>query len=117
MSLAQQIAAGTLSPNKETLLEGSKLLPVIKRIAEQIRVHGVNFAKERLRVDVSKGREHKLWLSEITVFLKHADRNFDDLLSADVLDNEKMLLATCAAYVELMKQTTQEIVAAGTSYM
>jgi len=84
-------------------------MPVIEGLADDIRVQGGKFDKERIRI--SEGHEHKLWLSETTVFLKHADRDPDNFLSADKLDNEKMLMATCAAYTELMKQPTPEITA------
>jgi hypothetical protein len=111
LSIAQQYVAGTLPPNTKAVIEGSDLLPVIEELAEQMRVQGHNFDKEHIQVNVSEEREHKIWLSEITVFLKHANRDPDGFLSANRLDNEKMLMATCAAYLELMKQPTWEIVA------
>lgn len=109
IEIAQQHVAGTLPADKKTMIEGSSLMPVIEGLADDIRVQGGKFDKERIRI--SEGHEHKLWLSETTVFLKHADRDPDNFLSADKLDNEKMLMATCAAYTELMKQPTPEITA------
>jgi hypothetical protein len=111
LELAKQFAAGTLPKDKRTMLEGSRLMPVIRELAEQIRLEGANFRKEQLHITISEKREHELWLSEATVFLKHADRDSAGFLSSDVLDNEKMIMATCAAYVELMKQPTPETVA------
>ena len=111
LSIAQQYVQGTLPPNKKAMIEGSSLMPTIAELAEHIRVQGDNFDKERIHVNVSKRHEHKVWLSETTVFLKHAERDPNGFLSADGLDNEKMLMATCAAYVELMNQPTPEIAA------
>lgn len=111
LSIAQQYAAGTLPSDKKAMIEGSSLMPQIEQLAKEIRTQGNDFDKERIHINVSKGHEHKLWLSETTVFLKHANRDPDNFLSADILDNDKMLMATCAAYVELMKQPTPEIMA------
>jgi hypothetical protein len=91
------------------MIEGSSLMPTIAELAEQIRVQGDNFDRERIHVNVSKRHEHKLWLSETTVFLKHAERDPNGFLSAEGLDNERMLMGTCAAYLELMNQPTPEI--------
>lgn len=109
-SIAQQYFQGTLPPDKKAMIEGSNLMPTIAKLAERIRSEGDNFDKESIHVNVSKRHEHKLWLSETTVFLKHAKRDPNGFLSADGLDNEKMLMATCAAYIELMNQPTPEIV-------
>lgn len=111
LSIAQQYVQGTLPPDKKAMIEGSSFMPTIAKLAEHIRVHGDNFDKESIHVNVSTRHEHKLWLSETTVFLKHAKRDPNGFLSADGLDNEKMLMATCAAYLELMNQPTPEIAA------
>jgi hypothetical protein len=111
LSIAQQCVQGTLPPDKKAMIEGSSLMPTIAELAEQIRVRGDNFDKERIQVNVSKRHEHKLWLSETTVFLKHAERDPNNFLSAAGLDNEKMLMAASAAYIELMNQPTPEITA------
>ena len=102
LSVAKQYVQGTLPPDKKAMIEGSSLMPTISELAERIREQGHNFDKECIHVDVSKRHEHKIWLSETTVFLKHAERDSNGFLSADGLDNEKMLMATCAAYLELM---------------
>ncbi len=111
LSIAEQYVQGTLPPDKKAMIEGSSFMPTIAKLAERIRVHGDNFDKESIHVNVSKQHEHKLWLSETTVFLKHAERDPSGFLSEDGLDVEKMLMATCAAYVELIKQPTPEIMA------
>lgn len=74
-------------------------------------MQGDNFDKDLINVNVSQQRERKTWLLETTAFLKHADRDPKGFLSAGGLDNEKMLMAACAAYVELMNQWTPEIAA------
>jgi hypothetical protein len=52
------------------------------------RGRGTNI-DECIKVNVSKQRELKAWLSETTVFLKHADRDPNGFLSPDGLDNQK----------------------------
>lgn len=111
LRIAQQYVQGTLPPDKKAMIEGSSLMPTIAELAEHVRMQGDSFDKERIHVNVSEKDEHKLWLSKTTVFLKHAERDSDDFLSADNLDNEKMLIGTCAAYVELINQPTPEITA------
>jgi hypothetical protein len=111
LSIAQQYVQGTLPPDKKAMIEGSSFMPTIAELAERIRAQGHNFDKECIHVNVSEQHEHKIWLSETTVFLKHAERDSNGFLSADGLDNEKMLMATCAAYLELMNQPTPEIAA------
>jgi hypothetical protein len=88
-----------------------RLMAMIEPLIADIREQGDEFDSKRLDVKVSKQQEHKLWLSQATTFLKHADRDPNDFLAMDDLDNEKILMATCAAYLELMKNPTPEIVA------
>ena len=111
LSIAKQYVQGTLPPDQKARIEGSSLMSLVAELADQIRAQGDNFDKGRIQVNVSKRHEHKLWLSEVTVFLKHANRDPDGFLSADGLDNERMLMAACAAYIELMNQPTPEIAA------
>lgn len=107
LSIAKQYVQGTLLPHEKAIVEGS----IIAELAEHIRVQGDSFDKEWIDVNISKRNEHKLWLAETTAFLKHAERDPNGFLSVDGLDNEKMLIATCAAYLELMNQPTPEIAA------
>jgi hypothetical protein len=111
LSIARQYVQGTLPPNLKMRIETSSLMRIITELAEHLRLHGDDFDKRRIDLNVSERHEHKLWLSQTTVFLKHADRDPNGFLSADGLDNEKMLMATSAAYVELMNQPTPEIAA------
>jgi hypothetical protein len=111
VNIAKQYVAGTIPSDKKAMFEGTRVMAIIERLAEEIRAHGDAFDGSSVNVTVTESHEHKLWLSRVTVFLKHADRDAEDLLSADVLDNEKILMATCAAYIEVMKQPTPEIMA------
>ena len=86
-------------------------MPTIAELAEHVRMQGDSFDKERIHVNVSEKDEHKLWLSKTTVFLKHAERNWMIFFLRITLNNEKMLIGTCAAYVELINQPTPEITA------
>jgi hypothetical protein len=106
LNFARQYVQGTLSPDKRAMAEGSSY---ITALAERICREGDNFDKRSIRVDISKKEEHELWLSETTVFLKHADRDPKGFLSVGRLDNERMLIGTCVAYVNLMNQQTPEI--------
>src|ERR1700727_600867 len=54
LSIAQQYVQGTLPPNKKGMIEGSSLMATIAELAEDIRVQGDSFDKERIRVKVSK---------------------------------------------------------------
>jgi hypothetical protein len=83
-------------------------MPLIETLANEIRAQGNNLDKDRIRVNFSKAHEHKLWLSETTAFL---NRDHESFLPADMLDNEKMIMAACAAYLNLMKRPTPEIMA------
>jgi hypothetical protein len=60
LGIAQQYVQGTLPPDKKAMIEGSSLMPTIAELAEDIRVQGDNFDKERIRVNVSKQHEHRL---------------------------------------------------------
>jgi hypothetical protein len=44
-------------------------------------------------------------------FLKHADRDVDEHLPIDKVENEKLLMVGCAAYLHLMRVPTPEIMA------
>ncbi len=111
VSIAKQYADGTLPPDELAMIEGSALKTMIEPLIVDIRDRGDKFDKSKLRVKVSKQQEHKLWLSETTVYHKHADRDHNNFLAADDLDNEKILMATCAAYLKLMNRPTPEITA------
>ena len=55
IEIAQQHVAGTLPADKKTMIEGSSLMPVIEGLADDIRVQGGKFDKERIRI--SEGHE------------------------------------------------------------
>jgi len=111
LNIAKQYSAGTLPPDKKAMIEGSGLMATIEPLIADIREQGDEFDSKRLSVKVSKRQEHKLWLSHATTFLKHAGQDPNGFLAVDDLDNEKILMATCAAYIELMKNPTPEIMA------
>jgi hypothetical protein len=81
-SIAKQYVAGKLPPDKKALIEGSSLMTMIQPLIESTRAQGDDFDTKGINVVVTKQREHKLWLSQATSFLKHADRDADDFLSA-----------------------------------
>jgi hypothetical protein len=111
LSIAKQYVQGTLPPDKKAMIDGSDLMKMIAPLVADIREQGDAFDAQRLNVKVTKREEHKLWLSHAKVFLKHAGQDPDGFLSSDDLDNEKILMAACAGYLEIMKVPTPEIVA------
>jgi len=111
MSIAKQYADGALPPDKLAMFKGSALIAMIERLIADIRDQGDDFDCERIGVKVSKQLEHNLWLTQATNFLKHADRDPNDFLSVNNFDIERILMATCAAYVQLTNQPTPEITA------
>jgi hypothetical protein len=74
--IAQQYVQGTLRPEIRASIEGSNLMPAIAELAEYIRAGG-NSDEARIKLNLSRQREHEMWLSETTAFLKHADRDPD----------------------------------------
>jgi len=111
LNIAKQYAAGTLPQDKRAIIEGSGLMTMLEPLIADIREQGEEFDSKRIGVKVSKQQEHKLWLYQATNFLKHADRDPHGFLSTDNLDNERIIMATCAAYLEIMKEPTPEIAA------
>jgi hypothetical protein len=111
LNTAKLYVAGTLPPDKKAIIDGSGLMTIIAPLMADIQEQGDRFDPKRIDVNVSKQEEHKLWLSQTTAFLKHADRDADGSLSPEDLDNEKILMATCSAYLEIMKTPTPEIAA------
>jgi hypothetical protein len=111
LSIAKQYADGTLPPDKLAMIKRSAIMAVIEPLIADIRAQGDEFDSRRIGVGISEQHERKIWLTQVTNFLKHADRDANDLLSANDLDNEKLLMATSAAYVELTNGPTPEITA------
>jgi hypothetical protein len=111
LSIAKQYVEGTLPTDTKVVIDGSNFITMIAPLIADIREQGDGFDAKHIAVKVSKQQEHKLWLSQATTFLKHADRDTDSFLSAGDLDNEKILMGTCAAYLEIMKTPTPEIAA------
>jgi hypothetical protein len=44
----------------------------------------------------------------LRIFLKHADRDSEKLLSLETIDNDLLLTGACASYVKLMGEHTPE---------
>jgi hypothetical protein len=79
-------------------------------IVEKI-VADPEFSHDRIGVNINKAVEQRAWPSKATNFLKHADRDVDEHLPIDEVENEKLLMAGCAAYLHLMRVPTPEIMA------
>ena len=63
--------------------------------------------------DVAGHRQAEIiaWPSAPANFLKHANRDADAPFVAGYIDNEVFLMGACAAYVELMRTPSREIMA------
>jgi hypothetical protein len=109
--IAKQYADGTLPPDKLAMFKQSAIMALIEPLIPDIRDQGDKFDRQRIGVGISERHARKIWRTQATNFLKHADRDPDDSLSGDDLDNEFILMAACAAYVELAGRPTPEIAA------
>src|SRR5262249_2397463 len=84
-------------------VKDSGLLPLIERVAADIRAEGEKFDQSRIRImgDTAK-MDRGPWSSVPANFLKHADRDADASISVADIETEGSLLGACAAFSELM---------------
>jgi len=105
--LAQQYTEGRLPKHTLKLIQNTPLLRAIEEIAGQ----GEKFNVSSIRIPMNRKQEQRAWPSKAAAFLKHADRDCEDHLSADEIKNEHVLIGACIAYLKIMKIPTPEIVA------
>ena len=76
---------------------------MIEQLAKEIRTQGVYSTKSAYILTFSKGHEHKPRLSETTGSFSSTLIGVPYTISFrwSTSDNDKMLMATCAAYVEV----------------
>jgi hypothetical protein len=110
-NIARRYAEGRLPQHELKIIENTGLVAVIESILGEVRAQGDNFDRSRISVELNKAGEQKVWPSKAANFLKHADRDADEHLPLDEIKNENLLMGACAAYLELMKMPTPEIMA------
>lgn len=109
LDLARRYAAGTLPPKEKALVEGSRLMAIFEPLLDDIRMQGDEFDSKRIILQMSTQEQQRMFPSMTANFLKHADRDPNGWLALDSVNNENLLMASCAAYVSLMKQPTVEV--------
>ena len=109
--MALQHAKGDLPPEQVKAMADSGLLQTLVSIGETIKSHGEQYARKNVAVTMTQAIEQKTWPSKPANFLKHADNDPDDHLPLEQVDNEKLLMGASAAYLNLMKAPTPEIMA------
>jgi hypothetical protein len=105
-NIAKRYAEGTLLAPELKLIENSGIMAIVEKI-----VADPGFNCDRIEVNMNKAAEQRAWPSKAANFLKHADRDVDEHLPIDEVENEKLLMAGCAAYLHLMRVPTPEIMA------
>jgi len=108
--LGRQLAEQTISEEKMEFLKADReTFATIEKIADEIKKQGVNFDRNQIGIKHSSKEDQRAWLSKAANFLKHADRDLDELLDLDEVKNEELLMGACCAYIRLMKKPTPEI--------
>ena len=105
-NIAKRYAEGTVPEPELKLIKNSGIMPIVEKI-----VADPDFDHELIEVNINKVTEQRAWPSKTANFLKHADRDVDEHLPIDEVENEKLLMAGCAAYLHLMRVPTPEIMA------
>jgi hypothetical protein len=110
-AIAKEYGQGTLSEDVLKTIKESGLLHLFETILAEIREHGDKFVQSRIQITDPIKAEQRAWPSAPANFLKHADRDADALLAAGDVNNEVFLMGACAAYLELMRTPSPEIMA------
>jgi hypothetical protein len=97
-SMARQYAEGKLPKAMLKLIENTGLMVAIKDIIDDERAQGERFDLSRIGVPTGKTNHERAWPSKAANFLKHADRSSENLLGADEIKNEHVLMGACIAY-------------------
>src|SRR5262249_23067050 len=109
--LAKRHAEGKLSERELKLIEKTPLMDSIRQISDAIKVEGDRFDRDKIAIPMSGRAEQRAWPTKAANFLKHAERDTDDLLAIDDLNNENVLIGACVSYLQLMQNATPEMMA------
>jgi len=109
-AVAHGLATGKLAAVPDDVAESPQIAKLIEMIAGEIRRGTIRSATD-VGKKLSMSGEAGYWqtFNAAANFLKHADHDAGELLSADKVNNAHVLLAACAAYLDLMARRTPEI--------
>lgn len=110
-AMARQYADGKLPQETLKRIENTALMVAFKDMLEAERAEGKRFDVGRIGVRMNKTGEQRAWPPKAANFLKHADRDAEAHLAVDEVENENVLIGACAAYLELMRTPSPEIMA------
>lgn len=115
LGVARSFVRGTLPERDISAFKESGIWPIVETIAEQIRIAGADKKIPDLRfifeVHIPHPAEKQHWtdFNKVPNFLKHADRDHDKSLAADVVQPANLILAACSLYFDLMGRLTPEM--------
>ena len=85
--MARQYAEGKMPKEMLKGIENTALMDTIKRIVEDERAQGDKFDLNRILITNERANEQRAWPSKAANFLKHADRDHEEHLAVDALEN------------------------------
>ena len=116
ISLAKQLASGTLSDNaSKFLMDNEYMRPILSRIAGAITERGGDvdmddidsiIPRSAIKTSPSGKRSQLEQLWKASNFLKHADRNPHGAIALDDVDNDMMIISASAAYTMVAHDLT-----------
>jgi hypothetical protein len=83
----------------------------ILNLSGKIRKHGNKFQRLDAKVTLSKAQKRAIWteLSKGSNFLKHADKDHDDVLNQETIKNDLLIRLAIAAYQRFSFPPTNEM--------
>lgn len=109
LNLARRYANGSLSDEEKVLVENSRLKEAFDPLLDDVRAQGDSFDPTRFEVQLTDDERKRMFPNETANFLKHADRNPGGWLPLDRVDNQRLLMSACSAWLTFMGQPTVEI--------
>lgn len=112
--IAKDIVAEKPESIPKELISEPQLMKIIETIVDSMR-NGEFQTPDQVAMIVSIHNEHKHW-SEFNIpanFLKHADLDSSRALSSNKLNNDFLLASASAAYHDVMRYYTPEMIAFG----
>jgi hypothetical protein len=110
---ADDLVSGRLQ-NVPEFLARDGFKPAIEKIVEGMRRGEIKtYSDVQLSPNWLSERKHWTEFNKTTNFLKHSDRDQDQLLSASELNNDDLLVAAAVTYKELMGTWTPEMFVLG----
>jgi hypothetical protein len=108
-AIAKRYSDGVLSEAELKLIAHTPLMDAIRKIGDDIKGQGDKFDRSTINVLMNKRSEQRAWPSKAANFLKHADRDSEDFLAINDLNNESILIGASISYLQLMQNATPEM--------